>query len=272
MSNAKPERCPPGQHLLFRGKCLYCGAELETRNSPHQQRFAPPTIEHRYSTLKSASVNVETRTWEGYAVVWGVKNAHKEIFRKGAFARTLGEWKARGEWPAFYLGHDWNQILGPITNMVEDDHGLFTQGRYLKSPLGDHGLALVREEVATQLSIGFIHDDYEVENEQDWENRTVHVKEVTLYEVSQVLRGSDPAAGITHVRIHPGMSRREIEDFLHSHGATRGAARALASAWKPPEKPRDAGAGGEAEQRDAAALQRLEALMRGAADDYRKPN
>lgn len=66
-----------------------------------------------------------------------------------------------GELPSFYLQHNWDQLIGQGLEMREDDCGLWVRGRFIKSPWGDHALALVREKIATALSIGFTHDDYE---------------------------------------------------------------------------------------------------------------
>ena len=236
---------------------MYCEREVQFRAT--SKRYAPEGIERRYSAMKDITIDANARTFEGYAVVWGSKNSYNEIFVKGAFSRTLAEWRAKGDLPSFYLQHDWDLLIGKWLEMREDDTGLFVRGEYLQSAWGDHALALVKAKICTGLSIGFIPDDYDVENEQDWSNRTVYMKEVTLFEVSQVERPSDPAAGVNAVRsIRPGMSRRDFEDFLHSHGATRGLARSLAGAWRPKGEARDAPSeGSEADQRDAAAMDRL---------------
>lgn len=263
-------RCASNRHVFkpsWRGPaCIRCGVALLTRKG------GPEGMERRYSTLKDIAVDANARTFEGYAVVWGSKNRHQEVFRKGAFARTLAEWRAKGAMPSFYLQHDWDLLIGPWLEIREDDTGLFVRGEFLESAWGDHALALVRRKLCTGLSIGFVLDDYEVENEQDWEARTVIVKEVTLYEISLVERPSDKAAGVTAVRaIRAEMSRRDIEDLLRSQGATRAAARAMASQWRPKDDARDAPPPvDDAERRDAAAADRLIAAMRSAADDYRK--
>lgn len=248
-SSSSPPSPPPAaiacaQHRfvpdLERGspwlRCKRCGAsERAELRGNLAKRFAPDGIEHRFTTLKDVAVDPETRTFEGYAVVWGVKNGHKEIFEQGAFARTLGEWAAEGELPSFYLQHNWDLLIGEWTEMREDEKGLFVRGRFIRSAWGDHGLALVREKIATGLSIGFIHNDYTVENEQDWPNRTIRVHEVTLFEVSLVERASDPAAGVTAIRsIRPDMTVREIEQILGAiPGMPKGAAKAMAASWKP---------------------------------------
>lgn len=262
--------------------CRNCGAEerAELRDEPPKpvslsKRFAPEGLERRYSTLVDIAVDAATRTFEGYAVVWGVKNSHKEIFSKGAFVRTLGEWAAINDLPSFYLQHNWDLLIGEWTEMREDEKGLFVRGRFLEgSPWGDHGLALVRQKIATALSIGFIHNDYEVENEHDWPNRIIRVKEVTLFEVSLVESGSDPAAGVTAVRsIRPDMSVRDIEQVLGSlPGMPPAAAKAMAARWKPSVDARDVHDlettnAAESEARDASgrASELVEAITRTAA-------
>lgn len=224
-------------------RCKKCGAaeRAELRGPKLAHRFAPSGIEHRFSTLEDIAINPETRTFEGYAVVWGVQNSHREVFIHGAFQRTLAEWKSEGDLPSFYLQHDWNLLIGEWTEMREDAKGLFVRGRFINSPWGDHGLALVREKIATALSVGFMHNDYEVENADDWPNRVIRVKEVTLFEVSLVERGSDPKAGVTAIRaIRPDMTVRDMEALLGSlPGMPGGAAKAMAGRWKPSVDGRD---------------------------------
>jgi hypothetical protein len=265
---ALKKRCDANRHIFrpsWQGPaCIHCGVALLTRK-------APDGMERRYAAV-NIDIDAKARTFEGYAVVWGSKNTYSEVFQKGAFTRTLAEWRAKSARPSFYLNHDWDLQIGVWLDMREDETGLFVRGEYLESAWGDHALALVRKKICTGLSIGFVLDDYEVENEQDWENRTVIVKEVTLYEVSQVERPSDKAAGVTAVRsIRADMSRRDIEDLLRSHGATRAAARAMASMWRPKDEARDAPPPvDDADRRDAAAAEELIASLRSAATDNRK--
>lgn len=258
-------------------RCKHCGAveRAELRGPKLSKRFAPDGIEHRYSTLTDVALNPDTRTFEGYAVVWGVQNSHREIFERGAFQRTLGEWKAAGDLPSFYLSHDWDLLIGEWTEMYEDAKGLFVRGRFIASPWGDHGLALVREKIATALSVGFIHNDYEVENAEDWANRIIRVKEVTLFEVSLVERGSDPEAGVTAIRsIRPDMTVRDIEQILGAiPGMPKSIAKAMATRWKPSVDGRDVHdsetiSASEAEARDASDKE-LAALILKTAETFK---
>jgi hypothetical protein len=214
-----------------------------------------PGLVRRYAAMQDVGVKIDeaARTFEGYAVRWGQKNSHKEIFMPGAFRATLAN-PPGGEWPSFYLNHDWNWIAGEWTDIREDETGLFVRGEYLEdSHIGDHARALARKKLASGLSIGFVPKKRREENADDWNMYTCYVEEADLYEVSQVQRPSDKSAGITAVRfIRPEMTRREVEDLLRLHGATRGAARAMASQWRPNTEARDAPGEVGDELRDAA--------------------
>lgn len=227
-------------------------AGLQTRTE-RQEPSLVDGLQRRFTSLEDLTVDAETRTFEGYAVKFGQKNSHKEIFMPGAFKRTLAS-PPDGEWPSFYFNHDWNTIVGEWLDIREDDVGLFVKGEYLESMWGDHARALARKKLASGLSIGFTYKSRREEHADNWEKYTCYVEDVDLYEISQVQRPSDKAAGITNVRaIRSDMTRREVEDLLRSQGATRAAARAMASQWRPKDEARDAPDQVEAELRDAAA-------------------
>lgn len=265
MSKPKPEPCPPGEHLLFRGKCLYCGAELQLRKNPEN-------IERRYSTLQSVVVDAETRTFEGYASVFGSMNSYREIFLPGAFKRTLAK-PPQGRTPSMYLQHDWNNPIGKWLDMREDERGLFVRGQFVDSDVGRHAMALVREKIATGLSLGFIPVDYKDEDADDWEKRLRYITDCDVYEVSVVEVASDREAGVTHVRsIQPTSTVRDVEKVLQAiPGMPRDVAKAMAGLWKPKADVRDAPErpNTQAQARDAQAITDLAERMRAAAADYR---
>lgn len=213
-------------------------------------------IAHRYSMLGEVAVDEAVRTFEGYAVRWGVMNSYREIFMPGAFRATLAK-PPQGRKASMYMQHQYGNVIGEWTELREDDTGLFVRGRFVGSTVGDHALALVREKLVTGLSIGFVEKKSRVENADDWQKRITHVEEADLYEVSLVENPSDKTAGVTAIRtIRSDMSVREVESVLASlPGMSRDAAKAMASRWKPKGgEERDApGDDGEAQARDAQA-------------------
>lgn len=235
-----------------------------------------PQLARRYSMLGEVAVDESVRTFEGYAVRWGVMNSYREIFMPGAFRATLAK-PPMGRKASMYLQHQYGNVIGEWTELREDDIGLFVRGRFVKSSVGDHALALVREKLVTGLSIGFVEKASRVENADDWKTRIVHVEEADLYEVSLVENPSDKTAGVTAVRtVRPDMSVREIESVLASiDGMPRDVAKAMAGRWKPKAgeerdapgdvgevQERDAPASEAADRAEAEAMSRLIALLR----------
>lgn len=93
---------------------------------------------------------------EGYAAIFGERNAHNEIVQKGAFRRTLAEHKARGVNPPLLLHHDRTKVGGVWTDIREDERGLFVRGQLaLKTAEGAAAHELARMGGLTGVSIGF---------------------------------------------------------------------------------------------------------------------
>lgn len=224
---------------------------LATRNAAPAR---PAELQHRFVTLKDISADADTRTFEGYASVWNVIDTYGTEFAPGCFKRTLGEWRARGAWPDFLLQHDVSLVAGKWLDMREDDVGLWVRGQYVKSAFGDHGLACVREGIATGLSIGFVMRGYEIDDRND---QSMLITDVDLYEISQVTKPANPAAGFTALRtVQPNSTRREVEAVLRHLGVPRDAAKRMAAQWREGDGPRDAAMpDAEARPRDAGAPQ-----------------
>jgi len=240
---------------------------LATRNAAAASAASGrPELQHRFATLQEVSADETTRTFEGYASVWNVIDTYGTEFAPGCFKRTLGEWRARGSWPDFLLQHDISLVAGKWLDMREDDVGLWVRGQFIRSTFGDHGLACVRERIATGLSIGFVTRGYSIDDRDD---QSMLITDVDLYEISLVTKPANPAAGVTAVRsIHTDMTKREVEAVLRSMGATRDAAKAMASMWKGKTDARDAPAP-DGNARDARALTQTPSLadaIRAAAN------
>lgn len=70
--------------------------------------------------------------FEGYASLFGVRDAIGDVFKPGAFSRALKRFVGEG-WIA--LNHDWQALpIGTIAEAHEDDKGLFVRGAYHSTP------------------------------------------------------------------------------------------------------------------------------------------
>jgi HK97 family phage prohead protease len=122
-------------------------------------------------------------TIEGYGSVFGLLDRGGDMVMKGAFKKTLREWKKLKQLPQMLWSHDMSNIIGLWTDMEEDDKGLKLTGELvLEVPQAQVAYALMKRNAVKGLSIGYRTRDYEID-------RTTGVrklKEVELYEVSLV--------------------------------------------------------------------------------------
>lgn len=91
-----------------------------------------------------------TLRFAGYAALFGLRDAGKDVIRKGAFARTLAD--RRTPVPLFWQ-HRADQRIGWIETIAEDDKGLRVVA-VIDNPDGGAAAALKRGE-ATGLSFGY---------------------------------------------------------------------------------------------------------------------
>jgi uncharacterized protein len=182
-------------------------------------------LQHRFAPL------TEARTLEGvvegYASVFGVVDSHGTSVEKGAFTRSLGEWKKRGESPGLYMQHDMSMPMGVWEALSEDDKGLKVTGRLAKSGLGDHTAQLFEMGAIRGLSIGFIPRKWREDG------KVMRFDDVDLIEVSMVTRPSNSKAKASlrseEVRASI-LTVRDFEEALQVHlGYSARAAKSIAA-------------------------------------------
>jgi len=138
------------------------------------------------------------REINGYAIVWNSANDYKEVVRQGATLKSLnarGVNSNAGNKIQLLLQHDRRQILGTITELREDDYGLFFRATILEDiEYCDTALKQIREGLLKQLSYGFSYVDSEGAYEYDAELGLLYLNEIRLSEISIVTFSSDPNA------------------------------------------------------------------------------
>ncbi|MEW5968637.1 MAG: HK97 family phage prohead protease [Pseudomonadota bacterium] len=147
--------------------------------------------------LKIKSVS-DSGEFEGYASVFDVVDSYGDVVVKGAFLKTLEEWKKRGDLPPVLWQHQMSEPIGPFLEMKEDEHGLFVRGKLLveDDPLAKRALAHMKAGSVKGMSIGYIVVDAEYHKQDD----LYYLKEIDLWEVSIVTFPANTLAKITEVK------------------------------------------------------------------------
>lgn len=78
---------------------------------------------------------------------------YREVFRRGAFTRTI---QHRGDRVKLLINHDRQRLpIGKATHLEERSHGLYGEFRVSNTSEGDQALELVRDGVLDAFSVGF---------------------------------------------------------------------------------------------------------------------
>lgn len=185
----------------------------------------------------------EQGIFEGYGSVFGVEDHYHDVVERGAFAKTLAKWRAKGRLPPLLWQHDTEKPIGVYEHMEEDEHGLQVRGRLLIDdvPLAREAWALLKAGAITGLSIGY----NTLQAEVDRQRNVLLLKEIDLWETSLVTFPANEQAGVTHIK-----TIREFERFLRDSGFSKNEALRIASSGFKARRDAD----DEAEEDGGAAL------------------
>ncbi len=131
----------------------------------------------------------------GYASVFDVEDNHNDIILSGAFGNSLRK-KHYGKDIKLLWQHKAEEPIGIFTNMVEDEHGLYVEGKLLlEVQRAREAYSLLKSGAVKGLSIGFIVKQYDRNDEGA---RVIF--EADLWEVSLVTFPANDQATITALK------------------------------------------------------------------------
>src|SRR3990172_23892 len=154
--------------------------------------------------LKSDPAADQANTFRGVASVFGNMVAAwiPTKILKGAFKKTIAENKKKGRVKILYQ-HDLHSPIGVPLELAESDEGLEVYGKISDTTLGRDVMTLLKDEVLTELSIGFDPLQWEMKEEKDEEtgikSMVRYIKEIRLWELSIVTFAADDKAKVMSV-------------------------------------------------------------------------
>ncbi|MRX45328.1 HK97 family phage prohead protease [Agromyces kandeliae] len=134
-------------------------------------------------------------------------DSYGDVVAKGAFLRTIADWKASGNVLPGLFGHrmdDPDYFVASATDMGEDDHGWWVRGRFdLDSPKGVQVYRLVKDRRLAQLSFAYDVQDKATVTLADGTSAT-ELRRVNVYEFSFVPVGANQDTGVVGVKHRGG--------------------------------------------------------------------
>ena len=157
-------------------------------------------MERKHYAFTLKQVDLDARTFEGHAAIFNIPDDGDppDIMMPGAFTKTIQEWgpsgKNRIKVLALHLSN-WLPIGKPI-ELMEDATGLFFKAQISETTLGRDVMTLIRDQVLTEMSIGFTRIKWTIDREANvW-----RVLEVRLFEISPVIWAMHPNATIQNAK------------------------------------------------------------------------
>lgn len=161
-------------------------------------------------------------TFSGYGAVFGNVDAYGDVIVKGAFSETLAEAKTANQWPLLLVQHGgWGLdalSLTPVgiwTELKEDDHGLYVEGKLAPTPRGQEIYALLKmtpRPAFNGLSIGYIPKKYTNRTKPEEPRRTLEA--VKLMEISLVSFPANYQARVLDIKSGLEADIPELADMI----------------------------------------------------------
>ncbi len=123
--------------------------------------MSTPQILTKTLKLERKFVDVEARTFSGYASVFDELDLHGDIVVAGAYTDTIRDdfqtYVDAKEPPRIKVlwQHDWKTPIGLPTVMREDTRGLYVEAKVSETRAGDEALQLMADGAVDGISIGY---------------------------------------------------------------------------------------------------------------------
>lgn len=176
--------------------------------------------------IKSYHEEDEERKFSGYANTFDHKDRAGDITMKGAFTKSLKKHLEEGTRPLMLMHHDHSRPVGVWEKLVEDEKGLYVEGRLTKGVRdADEAYALLKDGALNSMSIG-----YKVVDES-WDNTKSAnlLHQVDLFEISLVSIPANEQSTVISVKSDDGVNTRALERVLRDAGLSRSEAKTLLS-------------------------------------------
>lgn len=149
-------------------------------------------------------------TFKGLASTWQL-DRHGDVIERGAFAKSLAQWSARGARVPVLWQHDHAEPIGALRVATETDDGLEVEGELVLAVGNAKRAHALAKSGGLAMSIGFAIP----EGGSETRSGVRFIKEIDLAEVSLVSVPANPGAVVREVKSARDCSTiREFESLV----------------------------------------------------------
>lgn len=141
----------------------------------------------------------------GYAAAFGNVDSWGDVIEAGAFKDFLaGENAARCR---LCYQHNQGEVIGRITEMREDEKGLYFEADIIDTTTGTDVAKLLKSGAIDEFSIGYYADEYSFEKRSGYDFDIRILTKCTVVEISPVTRAANPKAVLLDAKDAEGTAR-----------------------------------------------------------------
>lgn len=141
------------------------------------------------SKLKTKAIDFNVKAidddgfFSGYCSVFDVEDSYGDVVKAGAYTDTIKAWTEKGKMPPILWQHNRSDVIGVWTKLVEDEKGLYGEGRLLVKDVAKarEAHALMKAGAIDGLSIGYRVQKWSYNEDDDvLELLAIDLKEVSV--------------------------------------------------------------------------------------------
>ena len=178
------------------------------------------------SKLKTKAIDFNVKAidddgfFSGYCSVFDVEDSYGDVVKAGAYTDTIKAWTEKGKMPPILWQHSRSDVIGVWTKLVEDEKGLYGEGRLLVKDVAKarEAHALMKAGAIDGLSIGYRVQKWSYNEDDD----VLELLAIDLKEVSVVTFPANDESLVDNIKSKlekgdlPTLS--EFEKFLRDAG------------------------------------------------------
>ena len=166
-------------------------------------------LQQKTSKFQVKEFDDTTRMVKGYASVFNNKDSDDDVILKGSYNKSIKEWGPEGKDRIKLVAqHDISRPVAKITELKEDENGLFMEAKFGTHTDGEDYYRMTKEGIVNEFSVGFVPVEKEENDKGGYD-----ISNIKLYEVSMVTVAANDEAVVTDVKSNGALTLvKDVKD------------------------------------------------------------